>query len=464
MNHYDLLARPGWTARSILIVSPYVEQNFFQRIVKELRPATLTVVIDDGCRPEDVTMVQALAQRGTKVQVVLGSARGLVHAKIFHVEWLTTGGQCRHTLVYGSGNATRQAFDGNINSELMCKARLTAANHASVLEWTAGVRAAASDGVPDRVVPPVRDAWLANGMSIRLPGMTIKDAGNKANNFDLWLQRGYLLSTFQPDPSFLHVHVNLRSELPPGEAERIVQNIGFETPRTRRLSFPYILTADHPEEENDGPGNWRSRFFAWTQLGYWCSGSCFYANRDLFRKAGHDGRLQNLQLLKQLNEPSQKNTACERFLDRVARLWEALGPQAAAYLEARSGLLDVDFYRRSFEQRVERDLELANDAEFTNRYINGCEVIDVPRFRMDAAAWRSFVESFSRQIHLEWLKTRSQSLMFQYIHAALKEFDEDAFDDPKALAKLLRSKWIEKIEGDDGEEISVGDYVDGYQA
>jgi hypothetical protein len=461
-DHYDLLARPGWVAKSILIISPYVEKKFFRRVVKELKPATLTVVIDDGCRPDDVTMVKALAQRGTKVQVVLGGARGLVHAKIFHVEWLTPGGRRRHTLVYGSGNATRQAFDGNINSELMCKVRLTAANHARVLEWTSDVRKAASDDARNRVVYPVRNAWLANGVSIRLPGMTIKDAGNKANNFDLWLQRGHLLSTFQPDPSFLHIHVNLRNELPPGEAERIVQNIGFETPKTRRLSFPYILSADHPDEEIDGPGNWRSRLFAWTQLGYWCSDSCFFANRDLFRKAGYDGRLQNLQLLKRLNEPDQKNTACEHFLDRVSRLWEALGSQAATYLEARSGKVDVEFYRKSFEQRVERDLELADDTEFANRYIDGCEVIDVPRFRVDASAWRSFIESFSRQIHLEWLKARSQSLLFQYIHAALKEFDEGAFDDPKALTGLLRSKWNEKIEGDDGEKISIGDYVDGY--
>ena len=133
MDHYDLLARTDWKVSSILIVSPYVEKEFFERIVNELKPPMLTVVIDDGCRSDDVIMVQALARRGTHVKVVLGSARGLVHAKIFHVEWTTPGGQTRHTLVYGSGNATRQAFDGNINSEVMCKARLTAANHASML-------------------------------------------------------------------------------------------------------------------------------------------------------------------------------------------------------------------------------------------------------------------------------------------------------------------------------------------
>lgn len=463
MDHYDLLARTDWKVSSILIVSPYVEKEFFERIVNELKPPMLTVVIDDGCRSDDVIMVQALARRGTHVKVVLGSARGLVHAKIFHVEWTTPGGQTRHTLVYGSGNATRQAFDGNINSEVMCKARLTAANHASILEWTTRIRAAASDDAADRTIPAVRDAWLADGMSIRLPSIMIKDSGNKANNFDLWLQRGRLLSTFQPDPSFLHVHVNLRSELPPGEAERIVQNIGFETPRTRRLSFSYIAEAEGAYEENDGPGNWRSRLFAWTQLGYWCSDSCFRLNRDLFRKAGHESRTENLERLRRLREPGPRSAARMHFLDRVIRLWDAFGTQAASYLEGRGTKVDQVFYQNAFEQRLERDLELAGDEEFTNRYINGCEVIDVPRFRMDAAAWRSFVDSFCRQLHLEWLKTRSQSLMFQNIYAALKDLDESVFDDPRSLARLLRSKWNFTIEGDDGEDISVGDYVDSYQ-
>ena len=125
-------------------------------------------------------------------------------------------------------------------------------------------------------------------------------------------------------------------------------------------------------------------------------------------------------------------------------------------------MLDQDSYRRLFEHRVDRDLELAEDEEFKDRYVNGCEVIDVPRFRMDPAAWRSFVESFARQIHLEWLKKGSQSLIFQQIYKALDDVDDDAFDDPRELVKLLRSKWNTTIEADDGEEISVGEYIDRY--
>lgn len=94
MHHYDLLDRGDWTAESVLVVSPYVEEEFFRRMAAELRPAELVVVIDDGCRAEDVATVANGARGGrTKVRVALGGAPGLVHAKIFHVEWRTGGGQ-----------------------------------------------------------------------------------------------------------------------------------------------------------------------------------------------------------------------------------------------------------------------------------------------------------------------------------------------------------------------------------
>jgi hypothetical protein len=465
MHHYDLLAQPDWKAKSVLVVSPYVERFFFDRILN-LRPTMLTIVIDDGCRADEVAMLQNLTAKGTKVSVVLGSARGIVHAKIFHIEWLTAGGNRAHTLVYGSGNATRQAFDGDFNSELMCKARLTVAKHASILEWLKQVRTAASNPTGDSsMIPPVRDVSLANGIHVRLPGLTIKDAVNKASNFDLWLQRGRLVSMFRPDASFLRIHVNLLAELPGGDLVQRVQRIGFETPKTRRLSIPYIPTLSDDGEESSGLGHWRSRYFIWTQLGDWCSDACFRNKSHLFKKVGHEARLETLTRLHDLKEPAPREKARAGFLDRVDALWSALGDSAGTYLETtRKGDLDRAVYQKLFEQRLERDLELAADTEFRDRYIDGCEVIEVPRFRMDALGWRSFVDSFMRQIHLEWLKAKSPSLIYQYIYAALEDSLDSAFDDPKTLVELVRSKWNHVIEGDDGEGIHLGQYIDLYHA
>lgn len=463
VHHYDLLARSDWEAVSALVVSPYVEKTFFTRMVRDLQPATLTVVIDDGCRPDDVAMVQHLANKTTKVRVALGSAPGLVHAKVFYVEWRTASGNRAHTLVYGSANATRQAFEGNLNSELLCKVRLTVAKHTPLLEWIGHVINAVSDpSGDDLVIEPVRDAWLANGVQIRLPGLKIKSCANKADNFDLWLQRGRLVSIFRPDASFLRVNVNLLAELPAGELVQRVRGIGFETPMTQRLSIPYVPNVDDGQTWSDGTGHWRSRYFVWTQLGEWCSDSCFRERSHLFRKAGYQVRAANLRLLQQLNEPEPLDEARSQFLNRIDELWATFGQSAETYLKADDGNVDKNFYSTLFDTRVQRDLELAEDLEFRDRYVNGCEVINVPRFRVDPASWRSFAESFTRQLHLESLKGRSTSLIYQYFNAAFADVEE-AFDRPNALLKLLRSRWNAVIEDDDGLRTTMGSYVDGYQ-
>src|SRR3546814_8632089 len=105
----------------------------------------------------------------------------------------------------------------------------------------------------------MRDAWLADGIQIRLPGMIIKHAGEKANSLDLWLQRGRLISAFRPDQGFLRVHVNLLAELPAGDLERAVQTIGFEVPRRQRLSITYVHIRDRDDEGDDANSQWRSR-------------------------------------------------------------------------------------------------------------------------------------------------------------------------------------------------------------
>src|SRR3546814_594695 len=225
--------------------------------------------------------------------------------------------------------------------------------------------------------------------------MIIKHAGEEANSLDLWIQRGRLISAFRPDQGVLRVHVNLRAELPAGDLERAVQTIGFEVPRRQRLSIPYVHIRDSDDEGDDANSQWRSRLCVWTHLGDWCSEDCYIKHKALFRKAGYDARIESIEQLKTLTGLSLRVDARNRFIERIGRLWVALGDQAGNYLASHDGELDQDTYLRSFEQRVDRDLELVTDPEFLARFINGCEVIDVPRFRMDIVGWRSFVESFA---------------------------------------------------------------------
>lgn len=52
MGHHNLLMRDNYKAQRVLVISPYV--------VEKLKPSELIVILDDGCRFEDIRMLQKL--------------------------------------------------------------------------------------------------------------------------------------------------------------------------------------------------------------------------------------------------------------------------------------------------------------------------------------------------------------------------------------------------------------------
>lgn len=459
-HHYDLLSRLGWQALSVLVVTPYVERSFFSRLLSDLRPARLSVVIDDSCRPGDIEMVRSLGSSGTTVEVALGVARGLVHAKIFHVAWRTSGGNRAYTLVYGSGNATGAAFDGGVNAEMMCRAKLTAKRHAAVIRWADNVRdavRAAGQGRPT-LIEPHPDLELADGIVIRLPNMRVKPCDAREDSFDLWLQRGHIVSEYRSDPAFMRISIELLADLPPSALERSVNELGFETAPRRRLTRPYVPIP----AGTGGNERWKARYFAWTQLGAWCSASCRAERGHLFVKAGHRGRLQALERLRLLADPILLDQAKARHIASLERLWSALGRNARTYLASVDGGLNRGQYSHQFTDLVKHHLALADDKEFCNRYVTGCEVIDVPRFRDDVAAWRAFVTSFARQMHVESMKLRSHSLIFLRMREALSSMADDPFRDPSKLVSTLRARWNSMLDLEGHGRVRLGRLIDDY--
>lgn len=469
VGSYDLFARkPGWKAESVLIVTPYVEGDFFQTIIGELRPKSLHVVIDDGCRREDlITVRDAIAACGHKrppiLSCKLGSAAGLVHMKLFYTRWRTAGGHVAHSLVFGSANATRQGFSGVDNAELVASARLSASRHEEIILWCRQVIEATNRQHPSRV-EAARGVELTRGMHLRLPAITVGREVTTVSSFDLWLQRGRLLSSYRPDPAFLHIPVHLKKGLPQADLVKVAQGAGFTVRETKRLNYPYISTLvdSYEDEEDNEPdeelGNWRRKLFVWTHLGDWCSEATFEAHGDEFRRRGFEEREEALTQLERLLAPSDRRFEHDRFVGRLEKLWNDLGDDAPSLLHGRSKP-DIRFYTAVFEERVARDLSLASDAEFRDRFLRGFEIVEVPRFRNDIAGWKGFVESLARQLVLDNARRRSQSKLLKAIQEAFKKslVDTMVLDDHEKLVAALRDLW-RRTSTEKGPAVTVARY------
>lgn len=151
-----------------------------------------------------------------------------------------------------------------------------------------------------------------------------------------------------------------------------------------------------------------------------------------------------------------------RHLADLERLWSALGRDATTYLRSAGRGLDRDHYAGQFEDLVRHHLRLADDPEFRDRYVTGCEVIDVPRFRDDARAWRAFVTSLARQLHVEGMKRRTQSLVFHRMREALSGVADDPFRDPSELVVMLRARWNDRLDIDGHGSDTLGRFMDAY--
>lgn len=469
---YDLLSRrkPGWKPIEALIVSPYVEAEFFRRIARDLRPKRLHVVIDDGSRREDrQTVLDAVAgcghRRPPALALKLGSARGLVHIKLFYVRWRTPGGQRAHSLVFGSANATRQGFSGFDNAELVAACDLTASAHREVIDWCARVIDATLSG--DEIeVCAVSRALLARGMHLRLPAITVGREVSTVSNFDLWLQRGFLLSAYRPDPAFLRVVVPLSQALPPAEQARLAMTVGFEVQQTRSVRYRYVDdgSADEPTDDEAGEpqeiGNWRRKLFTWTHLGEWCSEECFQCHERDFKRRNHERREAALEQLKGLADIGARAAAREAFLSKMDALWAAFGNQASAILR---GGREVDrrHYAKVFNDRVDRDLEMIEDEEFLRRYVTGFEFVPVPRFRNDVVGWRRFVDSLGRQLALDGTRGRSQSKLLAALRDAAEGSEASetgALRDARSLIAFMRAVWRRDAGRRDGPAYGIAHY------
>lgn len=452
-NHsFDLFERrPGWKAVDVLVVTPYVERQFFTRLAEGLRPRRLSVIIDDGCRLDDVNMVTKAVSEvdGRSVsglRCVLGSAPGLMHLKLFYIVWLTPGKRKARTLIFGSANATKQGFGGLLNAELIASCALTIARHAEVIAWCdAAIVASRSKG--SAVVPAARDVELAKGIRLRLPRLTVGRKKSAMASFDLWVQRGWLLSKYRPDPSFLRIPIHLGKGLSQTDQERVAATSGFFVPAKKRLTFPFAVpegqtasgAEDYGDDDDGNGGNWRRKFFVWTQLGEWCSETCYNAEHHHFRQKGYEERYAKLRRLEDLRSDDVRDVERARFLRALATLWIDFRDDAAELLRG-ADTLDEEYYAQLFDNRLARDLELVADEEFRNRYLSGYELSQVPRFRPDVRGWRDFIDSLVRQICLDGVRKGSQALLPRAIldTAELVGSGENIFDDPRDLLDLLK--------------------------
>ena len=465
---FDLLTVPeGYRTEVALVVAPYVDPNFMGTLVKQMKPNRLCLLVDDGIRPEDLQAIHGQRRRQVELEVRLARAPGLMHMKAFYFEFVHEGASNRRKrrLLFGSANATDAAFHGRRNAELIAQVDLAISADSEIADYFAAILA--TFDVPDTHVVEYVELALSKPPVLHLPKITSVLPGRLPSGFDTWLQRGVLAAQYRNAPQFAALNIQLKKALPQDLVARIFANRSFTEKGQRNVvRYGYLNDSDDvtiQDADVDIP-RWKSRYGVWTHLGDWISYECYRSHRKSMKSkasAARGGKIS--QILDQGRDAMWREERTTALLDALGEVWRdliAADVQPGLYLEGMNGKLNPVPYKQRFLLKLEQDLQLAQDSDFRNRYINGYEFPDMPRFRQDTTAWEGFVRSWCESIAVEAAKNRTPSLVARRIRDVLEEKGLSLGElEYSSIANFLRAHWATEWEGED---LTLGEWIIGY--
>ncbi len=461
---FDLPSPPtGYRADFVLVVAPYFDLWFTRQIVERLKPRRIRFVVDDGAHDDDVReLIRECG--GADAKVALGRATGIVHLKLYYIEFLKIkgNGPRKRSLTFGSANATEAAFSGTVNAELIAEAELSSKGDADLISYMMRICNAVESG-RGGLIEATKTRRSSNLPRLFLPNFEVTPLG-PAPGFDAWLQRGRLAAKYRDAQQFMAVAVILKKALPPGavaeqfKARDLIQQGARNVVRYRYV--PRARAASEDGDENESEPQWKARFCVWTHLGDWLSEECYEEKRALMVSNAKPAREAAIrELLDHREDFTWKKERKELFVDAIEGVWQALvstNIDPHEYLNGGRQSVDRHHYGVLFDRKLSVDLTLAQDSSFYHRYINGYEFPDVPRFRQDAPAWQEFVRSFCESIAVEAGRRGTRSLVTKVCREAVKPADLSALSADE-IADALRTSW----NGDKVANRVCGRYSDG---
>ena len=465
---FDLLDVPDeYQTSVVLVVAPYVDPKFMEKLIKQVRPERLCLLVDDGARLEDIEKIREVCESTNgNLEVRLGRAPGLVHIKAFYFEYIREGlrKQRRRRLIFGSANATNAGFSGRGNAELIADVNLAISDDSDLADYFESILGSFSALESTQI--EAAEIALSKAPILHLPSFRCEVPGKAPSGFDTWLQRGVLAARYRNTPQFLAVNIQLRKPLPQDLIAKIFADRHFAERTSRNVvRYGYIDAADVPtDDEDDTMLQWKAKFAVWTHLGDWISDECYGVHHKIMKAAATDVRRRRVaELLEHSDDPIWKAERRDAFIASLQEVWEDLclaGSTPSDYLASAESKLNISFYGDRFDQKLEADIELANEPEFRERYENGYEFPDTPRFRQDTSAWEKFVRSWCDSILVEACKTRSYSLVTARISEALATKENFLAEiTSKELAATLRASWKKRYPS---KKCTIGEWIMAY--
>jgi hypothetical protein len=424
----------------MIVVGPYPTVDFFARLPRAMRPRTLVLIVDDAWSPVEIQRIADWCTGNRcKLKVRYASAEGLVHAKLYLVEWhrRATSSPSRRVIAWGSANASHAGFFRN--AEAFSVAQLSRGEAANAVGgWFAMLEAA-------RGKTKKMDVEIGGGVQLALPSFAFSEA-SPLFSFDAWLQAGMLCHRYQPDPRFGAILVKLKQALPPSEIERLFVDATGEFAVERDvIRFSYVTLS----EPTRAAEQWKSKYFAETPYGYWTSRECFTEldRRNTFCAKGESRRLELLNRIARATV-AQRNKWAKKFVKRlnriatrVQRASRRLGVAPHHLFQMDGHRVDANHYENWALRQIRQHATLAADMSFKHRYIRGHAFVRVPAMRADTESFDELARGFCDSVLIATTRAKSPNRLAAVLRNALKE--DISGMNSREMLEALRDRWAD---------------------
>ncbi|MET0322133.1 MAG: hypothetical protein ABW069_15540 [Duganella sp.] len=424
----------GFRMTRVAIVGPYPTCEFIKQVLLH-NPEEIILAVDDGWPQERLEEIAATCDdsktRLTLRRVAPVAGAGLVHAKLYFIEWMNIASNYRrHVLLTGSANASVQGFGAHAESfSHIDLANIDSEDKKAAIAY---FTALAQDKDVAETWFYVRDkSWVS------MPALRIVRS-NLPHGLDAWVRRGTLCHKYQPDPAFGRLILRLNTAMPQDQLNESLQRSGFNTlGETQTFTRAYVSF----DSGNEGSTvqTWRSRYFTETDYGFWTSYECFKKAGDTFVASQAEGRGEALRLIRHASQALQ-NRWVQEFLESIRAVFDGVddAEKRGKYFRVMAdGELDEAHYRLQAHGKLNRDRAKAGDNFFKRRFTSGFAFPPVPPL---GDASEEFVLTLCANL---LAKARAQKTRNR-LAARLRALGiADQASTPEELLAELRERWMD---------------------
>lgn len=441
-------------ADRLVVVGPYPSAEFFTQVKEILAPKHVTLVVDEGWREQVIESIRELFD--PNVNIRYASCAGLVHAKLYFVEWRHRGGSASRTLLWGSANASCAGFESGKNAEVLSSVPIAEnARGRKVIEYFDHLTR------HDEGEQHVLDLHMAGDLRLLLPAFRFHSEP-EPQTFAGWLQSGVLCHQFQRDQTFARIAVNLIKPLPRGELEKLFGKLDLiKDSESKTFRKAYVKASG--SMRGNMPPRWRTKYFVETWLGHWTSVECYQHHQDAF-VARDKGRRQ--ELIKKIKgaggaEQAEWTNEFVKTLQQAATRLVKAGHTPGDYLACHGNRISKAHYQKLARKQIENHQRKTGLSSFCNRFVTGFEFPSVPSFRSTEASmeWSfdDFVLSWCESLVAELNKRRKGNRLASSVDQAIQEYaeqdsldyledvmtEQDIDEQAQALKHILEEHWSE---------------------